>query len=584
MKQKFNITHPHLYAQWVNTHDGRDPADYTHGSNEIFSWQCEDYPDHQWESKIKVRSMGSGCPYCANRLVFKGSNDLNSKIPQLSSQWDYQKNSPLKPDDIVFTSTKKYWWICNKGHSIHSDIRGRKSKRSEAYDACPVCSGRKAESGSTDLKSLFPDVAQQCISDIDTSSVTAYSSILLKWVCEKGHQEKEPPKFRVKKRGNHCSQCFKEKLEESKNLKQEKKTRDEETRKKSTLFNVSPTIFSQLNDQVSNKSISYNSAKRVEWMCNKGHVWVCTVYQRVNSNSGCPTCNERHYTSKAEKEIVNYIKSVYKDRIIENDRSIIYPYELDIYIPDKKIAIEYNGLYWHSDQSGKSTTYHYDKWKRCVENGIQLITIWEDDWKYRENVVKKMISHKLNVSNDSKIYARNTDAVIVSKDDARVFCSENHIQGYAPGSVYYGLVDHVTGALIAMSVWKKSGTQLRLERYCTSVNVVGGMGKLLKSGIQYAQENNLNKIVTFSDHDVSDGGLYKLLGFTDEKELRPDYKYVIDGVRVHKFNYRLKRFREDPHLKYEDGLTESQLAQLNNLPRVYDTGKTRWVINVEIDS
>ena len=243
------------------------------------------------------------------------------------------------------------------------------------------------------------------------------------------------------------------------------------------------------------------------------------------------------------------------------------------------MAFEYNGLYWHSDKAGKSDTYHYDKWKRCADKGIQLISIWEDDWNYREDIVKRMIAHKLGVSNDRKVYARQTDVVIVDKDDARAFCNAHHIQGYVSGSVYYGLKDRRTDSLVAVSVWKRSGDQLRLERYCTSENVIGGMGKMLKAGVQYAKDNGLSKIVTFSDHDVSDGGLYRRLGFIPDKELKPDYKYIVGGTRVHKFNYRIKRFRDDPNLKYADGLTESELAQLNSLPRVYDAGKTRWAIN-----
>jgi len=107
--------------------------------------------------------------------------------------------------------------------------------------------------------------------------------------------------------------------------------------------------------------------------------------------------------------------------------------------------------------------------------------------------------------------------------------------------------------------------------------VVGGMGKTLKAGTKYAQKQNVDKIVTFSDHQVSDGGLYEKLGFSCDKELSPDYRYVASGERIHKFNYRLKRFRNDPELEYREGLTEKELAQINGLERVWDCGKTRWV-------
>ena len=106
------------------------------------------------------------------------------------------------------------------------------------------------------------------------------------------------------------------------------------------------------------------------------------------------------------------------------------------------------------------------------------------------------------------------------------------------------------------------------------------MGKLLKEGISYARKNGLSFVVTFSDHQVSDGGLYEKLGFTLDKELPPDYRYVVDNQRVHKFNYRIKRFKNDPHLIYKEGLTEKELARINGLEKIWDCGKTRWVMEV----
>lgn len=84
-------------------------------------------------------------------------------------------------------------------------------------------------------------------------------------------------------------------------------------------------------------------------------------------------------------------------------------------------------------------------------------------------------------------------------------------------------------------------------------------------------------MVTFADHTLSQGGLYLNNGFVAEKVLAPDYSYVVRGKRVHKFNYRLARFKSDPNLKHEEGLTERELALLNRTPRIWDCGKTRYV-------
>lgn len=103
---------------------------------------------------------------------------------------------------------------------------------------------------------------------------------------------------------------------------------------------------------------------------------------------------------------------------------------------------------------------------------------------------------------------------------------------------------------------------------------------MLKKGKEIAREYGCTKIVTFSDNQVSDGGLYEKLGFSKDKDLLPDYKYLVDEERIHKFNYRINRFKKDPTLIYKEGLTERELAEINGLERVWDCGKTRWVMEV----
>ena len=122
------------------------------------------------------------------------------------------------------------------------------------------------------------------------------------------------------------------------------------------------------------------------------------------------------------------------------------------------------------------------------KKNTQLITIWEDDWRDRKSVVKNMLAHKLGVSKKEKLYARDTYVSSVDKNKARDFCNENHIQGYAPGTFYLGLFNKKTDELVAVSIWSKVKDIVYLDRYCTSVVVLGGMGKLLKVGKEKALE------------------------------------------------------------------------------------------------
>lgn len=248
---------------------------------------------------------------------------------------------------------------------------------------------------------------------------------------------------------------------------------------------------------------------------------------------------------------------------------------MDIYIPKKKLAIEYNGVFWHSEKAGKNKTYHYDKWLAVKNAGIQLIQIWEDEWNRNPEQVKTMLLHKLGINNQEKVFARQTTVGKLAESDVESFLNTNHIQGFASGSYYVGLRERDTNALVAVMVLKNQPSNtLNIIRYATSKHVVGGFTKLLKNAETLYKPT---RFITSSDHCISDGGLYENNGFIVDKELPPDYRYVVRAERKPKSDYRVKRFREDPLLQWQEGLTVSELAELNNISRIWDAGKTRWV-------
>ena len=314
-------------------------------------------------------------------------------------------------------------------------------------------------------------------------------------------------------------------------------------------------------------------------MCDKGHEWEAYVYNKTDIS--CPQCYSSRYVSFKEREISTWLENLNIGNIYTTYKKIKNITELDIYIPDKNIAIEFNGVYWHSEKF-KPRTYHYDKWLACKNQGIQLIQVWEDDWNRNPDLVKRMLAQKLGVSNEPKIYARNTIVQTVSKKETEQFLTANHVQGFGSGSYYLGLFDkNNIEKLVAVLVLKKEagteGKTLNIIRYATSCSIPGGFTKLLS----YVEKTyKPDSFITFSDNCVSNGGLYDSNGFIADKELAPDYTYLVKGERRHKFGYRLKRFRNDPKLQYEPGLTERELAALNGLHRVWDAGKTRWVKSI----
>lgn len=144
-----------------------------------------------------------------------------------------------------------------------------------------------------------------------------------------------------------------------------------------------------------------------------------------------------------------------------------------------------------------------------------------------------------------------------------------------------GLCDdnHDIVAVMSLRRTRERGEDaLLINRYATSINVQGGFTKLLSHAIR--QSPGIRYVVSFSDNCVSDGGLYESNGFHMDKMIPPDYMYMVNGRRIHKFNYRRRRFLNDPLLHYEDGLTERQLADINGLNRIWDAGKMKWVMRV----
>lgn len=146
-------------------------------------------------------------------------------------------------------------------------------------------------------------------------------------------------------------------------------------------YNSLKEIWDYKNNKIKIDEISPGSNKKVWWKCDKGHSYEQLIPSKAIYKYGCLNCTENK--SKKEKELVSFLKSIIpKDiEIIENDRNILERAELDIYIPDKNIAIEFNGIYWHTEKQGKNKWYHYNKWEKCNNKGIQLITVLEDDWE-----------------------------------------------------------------------------------------------------------------------------------------------------------------------------------------------------------
>jgi len=330
-------------------------------------------------------------------------------------------------------------------------------------------------------------------------------------------------------------------------------------------------IFRKLNNKISNEInyIRYLSDGVSLFNCSEGHQFQIkydNYHKRKKYNIDlCTICYPiGDHKSIKEREVIDFIKSLYNKEIIESYRDNV---EIDIYLPDLKLGFEFNGLFWHSNLY-KEESYHIDKTNHFKEIGIRIIHIWEDDWVYRRKVVESQIRNWIGC-NDRKIHARK--CVIKEIKNVNIvtnFLENNHIQGKVSSNLKLGLFHN--NELVSVMTFdhfegrkKMNINEWNLSRFCNVINtnVVGGASKLLKHFINHYSPE---RIISYADMDWSIGSLYEKLGFEKVYETKPDYKYIVSGRRIHKSRYR----------KSITKVSESKL----DLLKIYDCGKIKFEI------
>lgn len=288
-KKKYISEIPHLMKEWdYETNAGLDPTKITAGSNKKVWWVCEKCGG-KWQTIIRHRTNGSGCPYCSHTKVLLGVNDLKTTNPRLALEWHPTKNDNLQPTHVVAGSKKRIWWQCPKCKgewraTIYDRING---------SGCPYCSGRKALPGFNDLKTTHPHLASE-------------------W---------HPTK----------------------------------------------------NENLRSTDVTIGSNKKVWWKCPVGHEYQTKVVQRKRTN--CPVCALRKQTSFPEQAIFYYVKKLWPNSLNKYKDCFNNGMEFDIYIPENKTAIEYDGSHWHKtdDVYGREV----QKYKFCKKHKIYLIRVKE---------------------------------------------------------------------------------------------------------------------------------------------------------------------------------------------------------------
>lgn len=297
---------------------------------------------------------------------------------------------------------------------------------------------------------------------------------------------------------------------------------------------------------------------------------VCTKHNPISNDKTKDTYLEQFVCGILDEYRIEYTR---------NDRSVIHPKEIDVYIPSKRIAIECNGIYWHSL---KSHNYHIDKYKTCKDTGIQLLTIWQDWIINHPDIVRSIILSKLGLISD-KLYARKCNIVYISSKDANKFLDENHIQGRCTAKIHIGLYygDELVSVMCFSRRSRLSGGKnnnpddWELIRFCNKLNtcVIGGAGKLISF---FIKEYHPARIVSYSCNDISSGDLYMKLGFQSDHHINKSYWYIDNNTmkRYHRSRFTKSHLRV---LGYDTaGKTEKEIMRSSGYVSIYDSGTTRW--------
>ncbi len=427
-----------LLREWNYAKNGElKPSDYLSQSNKKVWWKCS--KGHEWQSTIAHRVGGRGCPYCSNRSVLPGYNDLATIYPELAKEWNYDKNGDITPSTVTSRSSRIVWWKCSKGHEWKSAIGNR-----SAGNNCPYCSNQKILHGYNDLATTDPDIAKEWNYE-KNNGITPYMiprGTIKKywWKCSKGHEWFVSVNSRTFfnsgcpycsgrlpiKGVNDFSTVYPE-LASEWNYEKNQNSPSDYTKSSNKnvwwkcfqghewkasiadrvagngcpfcgnkrilvgyndLATTNPELVKEWNykrnGNLKPTDITSGNKKYVWWICGRGHEWKASIGNR-SRGSGCPLCSKGKKTSLPE-----YILYFYLNRITTSQwSSKQFGWEIDVYLPEICTGIEYDGRLWHSSDDA-----HYrdeNKESRLLEHGIKLYRIKESD---RNQITDNVIEYK----------------------------------------------------------------------------------------------------------------------------------------------------------------------------------------------
>lgn len=305
---------------------------------------------------------------------------------------------------------------------------------------------------------------------------------------------------------------------------------------------------------------------------------------------GCPACARESSVSDLEQEIADWLTGLGL-QVVHNDLRTLRGFEVDLLVPERRLGIEVNGAYWHSEAKLVHPRMHEMKLARAEQEGYRLIFIWDFDWLQRRPLIEAHLRHALGLSLAPRHHARQCQVLLVANHVAADFYDRYHIQGKAGRALlHYGLL-HNGEMLACMSFHRAANRRLaaqegewELLRFATRDRVPGAASRLFAA---FRREHHPQVIWSFSDRQHFSGALYEQLGFQLDGRLPADYRLIHQpplGRIWHKAAWQRKHIPtrlaelgiEEPFDPATDPRTEREMQDLAKVHRIMDAGKIRW--------
>ena len=517
--------------------------------HEINTVICPEHGEFKQSMNNHINNK-QGCPECAQlSRNIKMSYDTEKFIEVANKKFNYKYDY----SKVNYTNNKtKITIICE----IHGEFKQTPMSHL-ANNGCPLCGNESGGLKNRKSKNDFIEKANVIHNyKYDYSKVnfnTRRDETLI--ICPIHGEFIQKPIIHLT--GSGCPMCGLDKISKAK-----LKTNEEFIEQANKIHNYKYDYL---------KTTYISATEHVEIICNDHGSFFKSPDNHLAKKQGCPKCSS--IGSKQEsfiKDILDEYNVIYKN----NDRKMLNGKELDVFIPNKNIAIELNGIYWHNEKFVENN-YHLEKLNNCIDNKIKLLQFFEDEVNDKPNIVKSMVINVIGETKN-KIYGRKCVIKELTYKESKYFLNENHIQGNCMSLIRYGLF--YNNELVSIMTFgrlrnnlgnkiKKEG-EYELLRFCNKLNttVIGGASKLLK---HFINNNSVLSIISYCDRRISDGELYNKLGFSFIQNSKPNYFYTSKNKRVNRYNYRKDILVKEG---FDSNKTEKEIMKERGIYRIYDCG------------